>query len=338
MNTVLTLGDFLNQTGADAHFYDMGRRVVEIPSATLAAFEQNEIPYPLPFLRAAWLGVLFRHPAESAPTIWFLRFPLDEQGKLILAARDDFLGRILETAGAAQGSLDDNPHGFQPRPERMAVFHAKAAKQLGQAPSQFHAHAAEYFRGTLGFDQWSFVGLQGIADVAARLDEDNNAAVLARAVPHLPATPYAALCNCLESEAIDAELGQALAARIEADLALPDPVEVAAGIRGLSLCVKRSAVAGSITRVLTSPFGNHVEILAAIAGRAWEPLTDTHLQLQFLERLAECEAGQRAFEGILADLLFLPALGDSLRKTLRGPQHSQHLAAAIGAFKQHNTK
>lgn len=338
MHTVLTLGDFLHQTGATAHFFDLGRRVVEIPPATLAAFEQAEIPYPLPFLRAAWLGVLFRHkegqPGEEAPTIWFLRFPLDEQGKLIQAARDGFLSRLLETAGAANATLDDNPLGFTPRPERMAVFHAKAAKQLGQAPSQFYAHAVEYFRGTLGFEQWNFVGLQGIADLAARLDEDDNAAILARAIADVPATPFTALCNCLENEAVDAALGRALAARIAAGLAERDALTVAAGLRGLSLCTDRATVAATLSLVLDSALGSHVEVLAAIAGRAWESLSDASLQRHFLERLAECEAGQRAFDHILADLVFMPTLGESLRQNLKDPRHSDQLKAAINAFLQ----
>jgi len=346
VNTVLTLGHFLQQTGSEAHYFDLGRRVAEIPPATMSAFEQVEIPYPQPFLRAAWLGVLFRHegehPAEAAPTIWFLRFPLDEQGKLIQAARDDFLSRLLEAADVSNAALDnaldnvldDNPHGFAPRPERMAVFHAKAAKQLGQSPSQYHAHALDYFRGTLGFEQWSFVGLQGIADVAARLDENDNTSVLARAIPRLPATPFAALCNCLENEAIDAALGRALAARIAAGLAERDPAVVAAGIRGLSHGMDRAAVAATVGQVLESALGSHVEVLAGIAGRAWEILEDAALRSRFLERLAECEAGQRAFDNILADLLFLPTLRDSLRETLRAPNHSPRIKAAIDAFLQ----
>jgi hypothetical protein len=340
VNSVLTLGGFLQQTGAAAHFFDLGRRVVEIPPATLAAFEQAGIPYPQPFLRAAWLGVLFRHQgghlAEEAPVIWFLRFPLDEQGKLIQAARDDFLGRLLNAADAT-ANLDDNPHGFAPRPERMAVFHAKAAKLLGQAPSQFYGHAQEYFRGALGFEQWNFVGLQGIADVAARLDEDGNAAMLARAIPHLPAQPFTALCNCLENEAVDAALSRVLIERIAAGLAGNDPATVAAGIRGLSHGADRAAVAAAINLVLDGAQGSHVEVLAAIAGRAWETLEDAALQHRFLERLAGCEAGKQAFDNILADLLFLPALRESLRRNLKSPSHSGRLNAALHAFLQRTT-
>jgi hypothetical protein len=338
VTTTLTIGDFFRQTGAQAHYFDLGRRVVEIPAATMTAFEAAELPYPQPFLQAAWLGIAFHYPPDTEHHVWFLRLPLDEQGKLIQAARDDFLGRLMETAGAeASGALDDNPHGFKPRPERMAVFHAKVSRLLGQAPSQYYPHAREYFQGTPGFEQWNFVGLQGIADVAARLDEDDTAAVLARALPHLPATPFQALCGCLENEAIGPDLGQALAARLDTELAAGDAINVAAAIRGFSLCTNRRLVTETLYKVLDSELGRHVEVLAAIAGRAWEALKEPALQGRFLERLAGCEAGQQAFDGILADLLFMPGLREPLWQSLRRPERSQHLAAALGTFLQHAT-
>lgn len=343
MNQNLTLTEFLADTGARAHFFDMGRRVVEIPADVILAFEHAETPYPQPFLQCAWLGILFQHEeAADAQHIWFLKLPLDEQGLLVQAARDDFLRRIAETltasgpdTAAQQQALDDNPHGFTPREERMAVFHAKVSKKLGQAPSHFYDHAHNYFHGETGFEQWNFVGLQGIADVAARLDEDDNQRALTAAIPQLPATPLVALCSCLENEAIDNSLAQALTARIEHELQHPGADSgsiVAGGVRGLSHCQDLAMVINTLQTVMADPLGRNVEVLAAIAGRAWEALAEPTLRFRFLESLAHCESGQQAFDGIMADLLYLPTLRRLLLADFRSPDCSPALTSAIAAF------
>jgi len=330
-----TLCEFLQQSGAQVHVFDMGRRLVEIPTEQMLAIECQQAPYPQPFQRSAMLGVLFYYQNKAGNSteqqIWFLKFPLDEQGLLSLEARDDFLRRIIEQlaeqtlakreAGKnpqAPAMVGDNPHGFTPRDDRMASFHAKVAKRLGQPPSRFYAHARDYFSGTPGFDQWNFVGLQGIADVAARLDEDNNLATIITAIPQLPATPLAALCSCLENEIIDPALGSVLGIRLEHALQEGDAATVAAVLRGLSHGSDQTLLHKAIHSTLDSETGNNVEVLASIAGRAWQALahSDTHHRA-FLQRLALCEAGQGAFDNIMADLMFLPCLRRPLLNSLR---------------------
>lgn len=330
-------------------FYDMGRRVVEIPLETLRRFERAEEAYPQPFLRSAWLGVLFHYPdknnndngdssTQQGHHIWFIKFPLDEQGLLLQAARDDFLHRMLESMAEAssndqgQPSSDDNPHGFTPREDKMAVFHARVARLLGEPPSQFYTHARDYFSGKAGFDQWNFVGLQGIADVASRLDEDNNTTILAKAISQLPTIPFAALCSCLENMEIDEILTAPIAERINTALDEADASVVAAGIRGLSSSTDSKAVISVLQATLARPVGQNVEVLAAIAGRCWHALQDDALRLAFLEALAANEAGQQAFDSILTDLLFMPELRQPLKADFGHPQRSKTLVHAIESF------
>lgn len=341
MNKALTLGDFLTDAGAQVHFFDMGRRVTQLSTEQVAAFELAQQPYPFPFLRSAWLGVLFCYEGEDEQQIWFLRFPLDEQGLLLQAARDDFLSRIMETMGhdprADKGhmsGLEDNPHGFKPRQDRMAVFHAKASKLLGRPPSQYYEHAAHYFSGADGFEQWNFVGLQGIADVAARLDENNNAQTLVEAVPQLPDTPFEALCGCLENEAIDAALSQAIATRISQGLDQDNLLIVTTGIRGISHTREKGQLIATLSKVLESPLGKQVEILAAIAGRAWEALDDAALRCRYLDCLAQCETGPQAFDAIMSDLLFIPGLREQLLDEMRAPDRTKALTTAVSGFFQ----
>lgn len=354
-----TICEFLTQTGAKVHFYDMGRRVVEISNDDMLAIEQQQLPYPQPFLRSASIGVLFHYedtdgqPETDSHQIWFLKFPLDEKGLLSQDARNDFLRRIIETLAertlakhnAENGEAEnenkpapdmpeDNPHGFTPREDRMASFHAKVAKKLGQPPSQYYAHAADYFTGGNGFEQWNFVGLQGIADVAARLDEDDNLSTLIKAIPKLPITPFAALCSCLENETIPPELSTALCKRLEHDLQEDDENvranSVAAGIRGLShgsdqqtlITALQSTLSTDTDNSIGNSVSNNVEVLATIAGRAWQSLEQTETCRVFLLCLASCDAGQGAFNNIMFDLMFMPGLRKPLLNNLRDLRES----------------
>lgn len=379
-NLPQTLCEFLSQTGAQVQFYDMGRRVVEIAHDDMLAIEHQQRPYPHPFLRHAWLGVLFHYgddnddaeakPASDSHQIWFLKFPLDEQGLLSQDARNDFLRRIIETLAeqtlsqhnarlaattgdshehtlghgtnpTAPDMPEDNPHGFTPRDDRMASFHAKIARKLGLAPSQYYPHAADYFTGRTGFEQWNFVGLQGIADVAARLDEGDNLNTLIKAIPQLPITPFAALCSCLENEAIAPPLSAALGLRLARDLQHDEAITatgVAAALRGLSHGQDQQALNTALRSTLASDIGRHVEVLACIAGRAWYNLEQADIARAFLLNLARCDAGQTAFDNIMADLMFIPGLRkpllDALRRLREGNEYSHQETDIIDRFFQ----
>ncbi len=337
-----TLSGFLEGSGARLQIFDMGRRVVAIAAKDFLAFEQTAIPYPYPLDQQAWVALLLQQ--QSGHLVWFLRLPLDEQGKLVLAARDDFMQRLLERLGdnlnAAQRSeslqtaLQDNPYSFKPRDDRMAVFHARAAVLTGTGASKAYAHAQEYFSGNLGWDQWPFVGYQGIADIALRLGEANNTHMLVSAIPQLPLRPFEALCHCLENVEIDRDIGDALIARADGALRQPDPALLAAAIRGVALAADPALPQTLVTRVLTAPCSTEPDILAAIGGRAWESLAQPELAIAYLARLADNHAGQSFFDQCLSDLLFLPGMRQPLLGALRCSDRSQQLAQRIGAFFQ----
>lgn len=348
MEQSLTICDFLDQSGALTTFYDMGRRVIEIPRDTIRRFELTDLPYPQPFLRSAWLGILIQYPGNKSDSnkthkrthhIWFLKLPLDEQGLLLQAARDDFLHRLLQSLSESSAedtgpqALDDNPHGFTPREDKMAVFHAKVSRKLAEPPSQYYSHARNYFSGLTGFDQWNFVGLQGIADVSVRLEEEDNEQILTQAIPFLPATPFTALCGCLENISIGKKLTTSIADRINEALANGDAMMTAAGIRGLSNSQDLDTQNTVIQAVLKNPVGRHIEVLAAIAGRCWKVLENSELRLIYLEALALCEAGEQAFQSILADLLFLPDLRLVMKADFDNPRRSATLIKAINSFR-----
>ncbi|HPQ26308.1 MAG TPA: DUF3549 family protein [Gammaproteobacteria bacterium] len=330
----MLLTEFLEQTGAKVVAYDIGRRVGAIERADFLAFEQAIRPYPLPMQRKAWFALVqITGDDPQNPLIWFLRLSLDEQGLLVQAERDYLFERLLESAQAhsrgadPQAFLQDNPYAFTPRDDRMALFHALLSADLGLAPSRHYAHALEYFRGALGWDQWGFVGYQGIADVASR----HGGEPLPEAIPVLPGEPLVALCHCLESRPVQASLAEALQARLRQALSTgqADMAIVAALIRGLSGSVDRASQVVALKTVLAHPIGSNIEILAAIAGRAWESLGDDALLHTYLQRLAHNDHGQPAFEHCVRDLLSLPALADQVRGTLRSAGQTNEVREAF---------
>jgi hypothetical protein len=199
----------------------------------------------------------------------------------------------------------------------MALFHAALSADLGLSPSRFYPYALDYFRGSPGWDQWEFVGYQGIADVACRHGDEP----LSQAVAHLPKEPLVALCHCLERRALAPPLLDALIHRLREAMTQtpPDITVLAALVRGLSASGHHPPARTAIAGLLAHPASTHIEILAAISGRGWEMLLDDALLQAYLLRLATNDHGQAAFEHCISDLLSLPSMSSPARRALRAP-------------------
>ncbi|OOZ41026.1 hypothetical protein BOW53_05760 [Solemya pervernicosa gill symbiont] len=335
----VTIGGLLESGRYDYQAFDIGRGVHAIERIQFEQFEACIAPYLYPLKQHAWLAILGWNPDNREEHfVWFLKFPLDEQSKLNQAARDDFLSQLVEAFGTAHASdevgsaLSESPYGIKPREETMALFHAKALKQLDQPPSRFFEHAHSYFSGEAGFDQWAFVGLQGIADLASRLDEGDNSTLLAKALPHLPNQPFSAVVIAIESEAPGESIAAAIEARADAELA-GDEIDIAllvASVRGLSTSPDSDRRRALLRRLLNSSQGTDIELLAAIAGRCWNDLKEPTLAVSYLDALAENSAGEAGFNAIMSDLLYIPGLREPLLQRLRDPERSEKLAAAFG--------
>jgi len=334
MTQVNGIIDFLNQAGTQFKIFDMGRRIEEIDEADFLSFEQGETPYPLPLQQQAWLGFLvWTEDKKSELVIWFLRFPLDAAGKLTSGIRDDFVVRLINKEGDESPQQDEsNPYGFKPKQEHMASFHAKAAKLLNQPASSYYEHSKDYFAGKPGFDQWSFVGFQGIADIATRLDEENNAALIATAIEQIPVQPFEALAQCLEHEKIDSNISQAIVNVInkELDNEKPDANFISLGIRALSHSADQSLLEQALNKVLSTETGSHPEVLASVSGRCWLTLKNPDIINLFLEALANCSEGQEFFNLVIVDLINIPGMQESILKAVKSPDRSEVLSKAIG--------
>ncbi len=341
-----SLSDFFEQSHTRYRVFDLGRGIRKLDSETFRNFENSELAYPYPLQQQAWLGILgwnqeAQKEGKAEQFIWFLKFPLDETGKLVPSARDGFLHSLLETIGgniqaAKEGgefsdAMGESPFGFKPKESMMACFHAKALKALGQPASRFYDHARDYLDGEPGYDQWAFVGLQGFADVAARLDNDDNEARVVKALPQLPAPALNALCGFLENEPLPTALAEAMLARLQAELDAEeaDLNVITALLRAFALA-GRGLAARAVDAALQSLYGNDIHLLAAIAARNWELLKEEGLAARFVEQLANNSLGHDAFAQVMGDLLTIPGMRASLLGQLRSPERSEALNAAVG--------
>ncbi|WP_237054888.1 DUF3549 family protein [Microbulbifer sediminum] len=334
-----TLSDLITQARFKLRWFDLGRRVRSVPGNAAEAFEAGDAPWPHPYLREAWAGLLLWPEEGGEPAVWFLRLPLDEQGKLQLAARDNFLALLNRKltggedrdAGEQLGNvLAESGLVYSPPPERQATFHARAARLLQRPASAHYQSALSYLRAP-DSRAWNHLGLQGIADVSARWEEHGQ--LLGEAMARVAAPVFVSLCQCLESEAIDHRLAAAIARRADAELQRqqPEAAILAAAVRGLSFSRARGLRHEFLERLLRSDKARAGETLAAVGSRCPHDLEDPGLAALWVTALADSQK-QETFNLLLADLMFLPATRAALLEALRSPDRSESLARAFGAF------
>ena len=342
-NKITTLSAFLQQSGAKYRIFDMGRRVVKLDQAQFSEFEDAKRAYPYPMQKSAIFGVIFWNPALAEKHyIWFLQFPLDEQGLLIQAARDEFLVMLLDRVGecmlaasdgnAIEGALKDSPYTFKPRDDKMAAFNAKASKSLGRPPSQYYQNALDYFTGQRDYHDWQTLALQGVADVAVRLEDDENSRRLIELLPQLPETPFTILSSFLEHVELSTSIVEVFARRVDLELqqAQPNIAILCACLRAVSYSPAKGLVEQIIHQVLKHDASRHIEILATIAGRLWAQLEQDTICTLFVERLADNDADYSGFSQVLADVIYMPGLRVHIMDALRSPQRSDVLTKRVG--------
>ena len=347
---------FLQTEDFDYRVFDMGRKITPISNDDFQKIEDQAEVYPFPFLQKSWVALLFwpnnaqEEVAESEAVIWFLQFPIDEMGFLKQESRDGFLIGLLEQVGkniyAKQkggrilDELNESPFAFKPQPNRLASFHALATVILGQSPSQYYQHACDYLRGDAGFEQWQFLGLQGVADVVARLDQSDNKALLVNAVALMPQEPLESFCGMLENIEPDGSLTEKLVKRLNQELdSIGESREgkreskvrlIAMLVRALSGALPDVTRQGALLHVLESLAANEIEVLAAISGRAWNDLYSKAIMDVFIANLANQD--QAAFNAILMDLMMIPKMRQAVMEVVRNPERPDELSCKLSEF------
>lgn len=337
----LTLTRLFEQAGTHLKVYDLGRRIRALSGDEFLRIEQMQTPYPTPYLQQAWLALLLINPDNPEQNaVWFLKLPLDEQGYLVAAVRDDILGRLLtnveQSIGGVppQDALKDNPYVFKPTDEKMAIFHALAARQSQQSASEYYEAVQAYLQSDPLNDLWQNLALQGLADFVIRLDQGDNEQRLAARLSALPQGLETLLLTLLEHGKYGEELSTALQAALFSALedANCNAIRVALLLRALSPSPLNPLLKEKLIALLKLPVGRHPEVLSAIATRGENWLMDSAILKPFLEALAQGEAGQLGFSRILVDLMFLPVHRVLILQALREQSNSDALKAATRAM------
>ncbi|MEH6446102.1 MAG: DUF3549 family protein [Oceanospirillaceae bacterium] len=340
MSSLTSLTALLQESGAQFRIYDMGRQIKKISSQQFALIEKGQQVYPRPYLHHAWLALLMWNPKHKQQNVvWFLKFPLDEQGYLVQAVRDDFINRLMlninqmlaeKELAEAEDALKDNPFSFTPDQEKMAMFHAITARETQAGKSQYYLPCQQYFHAAVNADQWQALGLQGIAEIAVSIDEHKQPIIKNFDAYHNE--PLIALCCALEHSSIDHNLATTIEHKLQTCLTgeNQDIALCCALLRALHAAPNEAMKQNAIILLLNSNIADSAELLSTIAVKMSEQLLQPNTLLLYLEKLATSEAGQQGFSRILADLMFSDSLRRPILQAFRNPERSEQLTAAIG--------
>lgn len=330
----MTLLDYLAQLPGNAWLFDVGRPIRKLDKQQFAQFETLAKPYPSPYLHHAWFAVFVAQPTNpEQETLWFLKWPLDEQGYLVPAVRDDLVNRLLALKkhsvandSALEDPLKDNPFSFAPDQYRLASLHAEIHQLLHRPVSSYYSDALAFVQSPQPNTLWQHIGLQGLADIAVRHDELND--VLARVIPDLPEVPYLALAQCLENQPLSHTLQAAALKRLQRDMQENNSAALEASVRII-------AASGPVTgraqawQILFARAQDDTGAMLAFSRAACFDLNEQReLILPFLEKLARSGGDFACFKRVMADLLFLPQLRPVLLAALRSPAASETLQLA----------
>jgi hypothetical protein len=343
-NTITTLGQFLQQSEAQYRVFDMGRRVIKVSADEFVSFEKATKPYPYPLQKQALLGLVFWDAVRADKQyVWFLRFPLDEQGLLVQAARDEFLVMLLERVGECmlaaedgkqiEGALKDSPYTFVPQEQKMAAFNAQVTRCLNMPASPFYEAALAYFSGVSDRNDWQSLSIQGVADIAIRLTRGGQKTTdIIATLPYLPEQVCTLFSSFLQHAEPAAGFVELFAQRLNSQLQEKetDIQQVCVCLRAVSNSSAKGLVDLMVKQVLQHSCSLNIEVLATITGRLWPVLEQELICQMFLEQLASSDAGQEGFNQLLADVIYLPRMRQYIMTALRSPHRSKELTVAVG--------
>lgn len=341
-----TLSEILTLAGSQFKIYDMGRCISTIDVQDFYRMETDNLTYPAPVNGHARFALCFwatRTP--QSPYIWFIQFPVDELGFIKLSCRDQFLDLVINALGKdlqqepseeEAEALASNPYVYQPLDDKKAYFNARLKVDLELPASEHYEHAQFYLKGQAGWGQWQTVALQGLADVVARLDQEQNAQMLNEALPQLPEAVMLHLAQLLEHHPLDEPLTQTLLLLHQQQLGHNSTLAsllLRATASSESYAMRCQAIIDYLQSSAVDEQG-----LIAIAGRLWRDLGDEEVRYSFFETLAEFEEAEQQepqlFKQLFADLCAIPELRNSIQSMLHLPVRSPALARAFNALTQ----
>lgn len=346
-NPVPTLAALMKTANANWRVYDLGRTIQSISKADFELIEDNRKPYPFPIQQKARLALVFWQQETAGPEaransfIWFLQFDLDEMGMVKLQQRDHFISLVIKELGSQlieaneqkSSSLDNHPYSFTPDQNRQAAFNAIVKKDLGQPASMYFEHVQAYFSGQIEQDKWQELSIQGIADYAVRLDNEELEQHLCQILPSLTVQILSVLGACLEHQTISLKLTESLIKLLQDKVADNDKEAALYALRALSGSKAQDMVKQQILAVLETDLVADMSLFIVLAGRFWPYFNDKTVSHSFFDKLASNHE-QEIFNGLFSDLVSVPEVRHSVLGLLRDPSRPESVSRALGEIFQ----
>lgn len=328
MTTISTISEFLLEAGTEYRVIDMGRGFNLLDNQSFLEIENGILQAPRPRQQMLWLGMLFWNKSLSNQHfIWFIKLPLDEQGKVVSAQRDQFLSIVIEALGSellndeSDKSLPDNPFLFTPNQSQLADFNSYARVLLGLKPGQFYTAAKNYIARP-DINDWQDVALQGLSDVVFNLNLEHNQQHIIQCFGDYAELVQTTLLASLENVTLPTELAEFLfkllqKTRQEDKLFIPL-------LRALSQYSDKTGLRDNLKSLLANKLssGDHLIVLA---GRHWSLCEEYEFLTLFMEEAARLDL----LPALYTDLVQIPCLREIVLRRLRDPQRSETLAQGI---------
>lgn len=328
IKSINSISEFLLQAGTDYRIVDMGRGFHLLDNQQFLEIETGKLQPERPRQQMLWLGILFWNKNLSQQQyIWFIKLPLDEQGYVMAAARDQFLQIIIEALGTEmlqseeQKDIPDNPYLFKPSQPQISDFNSYSRDLLNLNTSQFYSAAKNYLARP-DIRNWQEIAMQGISDTAFNLNIDHNAKHVVQQYENYAFEVKSALLGSMENVVLPESLQLFLIQQLQS-----------CEISDTSFnCLLRALAKNSNHQALTEILKDKLQKqqssqdnLIVLAGRHWQLLQDYQLLTLFCEESARLEI----FPELYADLVQIPMLRDTVLKRLRDPQRSEMLSKGI---------
>ena len=335
MTAISTITELFSLSKTQYRVYDIGRKIDKISKEQFTKIEQNQVPYPFPSQGHAFIALSFWQKTASSPYLWFVKLPLDERGLLNQGARDHFIAIIIEALGSKltqtpsekqEKILEGNPYIFTPPQYKLAALNSKIKVELKQPASHYFIDCQRYIAGELSWDNWQNIGVQGISDFAARINQENHTPLLINALPNIAPEVLLPLCSALENEKLSLPLVNALVKQTE--LVANSVTTTSALLRSLATSYEHPHVITLITKELKKESISN-ELLIILSGLCWLIFQDKGLLMLYLEQLIKTH-DMALFNAVFKDLVAIPCIRIVLLQCIREPNRSEALAQAIG--------
>lgn len=328
MSNITTISEFLLEAGTDYRIIDMGRGFHLLDSQSFLDIESGKQKPARPRQQMIWLGILFWNKSLSKQQyIWFIKLPLDEQGLVVTAQRDQFLNIIVEALGTEmlqseeEKSIPENPYLFKPSQPQIADFNSYARQLLNMGTGQYYQCAKNYIARP-DINHWQEIAMQGISDIAFNLNKDHNEKHIVEHFDDYAFEVQSGLLASMENIELPETLNTFLVKKLRASQAtapLFNPL-----LRSMAKVQNKNALVQELSDVFRHSL-SCPDNLIVIAGRHWQLMQD----YDFLTLFFEESARLNLFPELYADLVQIPDLRENVLRRLRDPQRTELMTQGI---------